>query len=252
MKVQFATAPAARLNDVPVVNGQIVSISDGSGYYYDMGGVRRPAAGVVPVSSLPIVGQSNLIYLLLLSNKAKCYVWNATSQDYLIVGGDVDVEAMTYSAYDQLSTAEKNDGTIRFVTNKPGNVANVIYLNSVEWCTAPSLATTQQAGIVKVDGTSITIDNQGTISGLSAASEIAYSNTTSHMVATTVQAAIDELKQSSGGSTAATTSYNNATSGLQATNVQAAIDELLGKITTLEAAAARSLDVETGNLSNNS
>lgn len=252
MKVQFATTPAARLNDVPVVNGQIVSISDGSGYYYDMGGVRRPAAGVVPVSSLPIVGQSNLIYLLLLSNKAKCYVWNATAQDYLIVGGDVDVEQMTYSAYDQLSSAQKNDGTIRFITQKPGNVANVIYLNSVEWCSAPSVATAQQAGVVKVDGTSITVTADGTISGKSAASEITYSNTTSHMIATTVQAAIDELKASGGGSSAATTTYDNTTSHLTATDVQAAIDELLGRIVDLETASARSLDVETGNLSNNS
>ncbi len=57
------------------------------------------------------------------------------------------------------------------------------------------------------------------------ADDIAYSNATSGLTATTVQDAIDEaLGAASGG--AADITYDNATSGLTADDVQAAIDEL--------------------------
>lgn len=57
------------------------------------------------------------------------------------------------------------------------------------------LATTSNAGIVKPDGISITVDANGKISTPSqTASTISYSNTSSHLSANKVQGAIDELK----------------------------------------------------------
>ena len=56
-------------------------------------------------------------------------------------------------------------------------------------------ATTSNAGIVKPDGISITVDANGKISTPSqTASTISYSNTSSHLSANKVQGAIDELK----------------------------------------------------------
>lgn len=58
-----------------------------------------------------------------------------------------------------------------------------------------NIATTGTAGIVKVDGTTITI-TEGTISApQQEADDVDYDNTTSGLIATDVQAAIDELKQ---------------------------------------------------------
>ena len=72
-----------------------------------------------------------------------------------------------------------------------------------------------------------------------AAANVSYDGTTSGLVATSVQAAIDELAQ--GGSVtveADDVTYDNTSSGLTATDVQAAIDELatsgLGNWTKLD------------------
>lgn len=61
------------------------------------------------------------------------------------------------------------------------------------------------------------------------ADDVSYDNTTSGLLATNVQSAIDELQNeiaSGGAASAADVSYSNTSSGLVATNVQSAIDEL--------------------------
>lgn len=64
------------------------------------------------------------------------------------------------------------------------------------------------------------------------AEDIPYDNTTSGLMATDVQAAIDEIAQGGGGggTAASAVSYDNTGSGLSATNVQDAIDEVYGDI----------------------
>ena len=57
------------------------------------------------------------------------------------------------------------------------------------------------------------------------AANVSYDNTTSGLTATSVQAAIDEVKNDIPANAAAVP-YSNTSSGLTATNVQAAIDEL--------------------------
>ena len=64
------------------------------------------------------------------------------------------------------------------------------------------------------------------IKGADDASEISYDNTTSHLTASNVQAAIDEVVADIGSLAAEDVSYDNTDSGLTADNVQAAIDEL--------------------------
>lgn len=67
------------------------------------------------------------------------------------------------------------------------------------------------------------------------AEDVAYTNTTSHLTATNVQAAIDELATASPSTPAASAvTYSNTTSGLTATNVQAAIDEVNGKVASVD------------------
>ena len=66
------------------------------------------------------------------------------------------------------------------------------------------------------------------------AEDVPYDNTGSGLMATDVQAAIDELAQGGGGggTAASAVSYDNTGSGLTATNVQDAIDEVYGDIPT--------------------
>ena len=90
---------------------------------------------------------------------------------------------------------------------------------------ARDASTMTQAVGVGSDGKLYTRPGSGGGGGASTAAEVSYDNTTSHMTATDVQAAIDELK-SSGGGTASGTSYDNTQSGLTADDVQEAIDEL--------------------------
>lgn len=64
------------------------------------------------------------------------------------------------------------------------------------------------------------------------AEDVPYDNTGSGLMATDVQAAIDEIAQGGGGggTAAAAVSYDNTGSGIAATNVQDAIDEVYGDI----------------------
>ena len=74
------------------------------------------------------------------------------------------------------------------------------------------------------------------IKGADDASEISYDNTESHLTASNVQAAIDEVVTDIGSITSPTASdvsYDNTDSGLTADDVQSAIDEVNGKFMPL-------------------
>ena len=61
MQVTFTYVEQSKLASVPITDGQLIAISDQSGYYYDMGGVRyQVGAGSspVPVGGLPM-GMAN-------------------------------------------------------------------------------------------------------------------------------------------------------------------------------------------------
>lgn len=67
------------------------------------------------------------------------------------------------------------------------------------------------------------------------AEDIGYDNSTSHLTADNVQAAIDEVVGDITGLDAEDVAYDNTDSGLTATDVQAAIDEVAGDISGLSA-----------------
>lgn len=56
-----------------------------------------------------------------------------------------------------------------------------------------NIATVVNAGIVKPDGTTIKINSSGVIRAEASGSGVSYNNSTTHMTATDVQGAIDEL-----------------------------------------------------------
>ena len=68
-----------------------------------------------------------------------------------------------------------------------------------------------------------------------AAEDVGYDNSTSHLTADNVQAAIDEVVSDIAGLDAEDVSYDNTNSGLTATDVQAAIDEVAGDISGISA-----------------
>lgn len=72
-------------------------------------------------------------------------------------------------------------------------------------------------------------------SGGGTAEDVTYDNTASHLEATDVQAAIDELSGEIAGLSADDVSYDGTDSGLSAVTVQSAIDETVNKIETIGA-----------------
>ena len=84
------------------------------------------------------------------------------------------------------------------------------------------------------------------IKGADDASEISYDNTTSHLVASNVQAAIDEVVSEIGSIAASDVSYDNTDSGLTAATVQAAVDEVTGMVKSLVSYATTTVSVTVG------
>lgn len=87
------------------------------------------------------------------------------------------------------------------------------------------------------------------------ATSVSYSNTSSGLTATNVQAAIDEVKTDI-PSSAADVSYSNTTSGLSANTVQAAIDEVKAEVDAIPTSSILTGTIKgttsaNGNLSTN-
>lgn len=79
MNVQFITTTSEKLSALPLVNGQIIALSDRSGYYYDMGDTRYTASTVEFVDTLPATGVANTLYIY----NSEMYIW-ATSKYKLL------------------------------------------------------------------------------------------------------------------------------------------------------------------------
>lgn len=74
MDVKFITTTSEKLSDLPVVNGQIIALSDISGYYYDMNDTRYTASNIEFVNNLPTSGSANKLYIY----KNNIYTWNGS------------------------------------------------------------------------------------------------------------------------------------------------------------------------------
>lgn len=73
MDVTFITTTAAKLNSIPIVDGQVIAISDESSYYYDMNNKRNRVSGTAFVSNLVGTGQENMLYVV--SDPAGLYLY---------------------------------------------------------------------------------------------------------------------------------------------------------------------------------
>ena len=73
MDVTFITTTAAKLNSIPIVDGQVIAISDESSYYYDMSNKRNRVSGTAFVSNLVGTGQENMLYVV--SDPAGLYLY---------------------------------------------------------------------------------------------------------------------------------------------------------------------------------
>lgn len=134
MNVSFLTTTAANLNNVEVLDGQIIALTDTNGYYYDMGSKRHPATGLRTVSELPEVGEDNTIYAIFSTryNKVECYMYDIDTSAYMPIWGSVDFESMTWAQYNALTDEEKNDGTVRFITDKNASALSQVINDSQE------------------------------------------------------------------------------------------------------------------------
>ena len=87
MDVKFITAPRSRLNDIQIVNGQLIYLSDEAAAFYDMSNTRYSLSGVTFVNGLPASGSSGLIYVDLSTTPYSLWLWNDTENDFINLSG---------------------------------------------------------------------------------------------------------------------------------------------------------------------
>ena len=114
------------------------------------------------------------------------------------------------------------------------------------------IATTTDVGVVKPDGTTITIDSNGTISSHEAvqslpASSITYDNTTSGTTATNAQDALDEISgvANQGLDTAQIAVANASTALNRLDAMDSVVSDILTRLAAVEAVANRALITES-------
>lgn len=81
MDVRYITVKSNKLNTIPIVDGQIIAISDKDAWFYDMEGTRRVVSGQKMVESLPTdtsgIYPDTLFFVTSGPNKGICW-WTGT------------------------------------------------------------------------------------------------------------------------------------------------------------------------------
>ena len=85
MDVKFIVTDRAHLDQLTVVNGQIIYLSDENATFYDMSNTRLAIASIQKVSGLPNAGNEGIIYINTNDNPIRAYVWNATSSAFVAI-----------------------------------------------------------------------------------------------------------------------------------------------------------------------
>ena len=152
------------------------------------------------------------------------------------------------------STVNAQENMIYGVVNASGNVdASIWDANASTYRSLSGyVATTSSLGLVRPDGTTITIDANGVISCHAdvtslPSSAITYDNTTSGLAATNAQLAIDEVKTISDDATASASSAMSqaqtaAQSAANASTAAAAAQQNAANASTAAAAAQQAAD----------
>lgn len=88
MEVVFITTTKDKLDTVPVINGQVLALSDADGYFYDHGDKRHSVSGHTIAATLPAVGIAGQTYIITegTSEYPKgLYVWNTSTSNWIDV-----------------------------------------------------------------------------------------------------------------------------------------------------------------------
>lgn len=106
--IKYIKTTSANLDDLPIVNGQLIALTDTDGLYYDLDNVRHVAgsgAGSITLEGLEDVDLSSLVDGQILQYDSATEKWiNATV-----------VETISSDDFDDLPQEEKDNGTAYFI-----------------------------------------------------------------------------------------------------------------------------------------
>lgn len=85
MDVKFICVKKQNLNSVPIVNGQLIALTDRGGIYYDMDSVRRNMSQKEIITTLPSTGNSDTLYVVTSGSKPGIYVWDEVTKKFILI-----------------------------------------------------------------------------------------------------------------------------------------------------------------------
>lgn len=88
MDVKFITVRKANINTVPVVDGQVIAVTDYNAFYYDMNSKRYLLSAVHVNESLSGVGQTSDIYVINDGDSKGIYVWSDDDSSYHLIANE--------------------------------------------------------------------------------------------------------------------------------------------------------------------
>jgi len=130
MDVQFITTSRARIDSLPVVNGQLIYLFDENMSYYDMNNVRNPVSSVREVNGLPQTGYPEFLYVDTSTTPRNTYVWNSTTEEFERVGDHPTVLVDTLQAGDSSLTFEDSAITTNSTFDIYASVVGFYYTSS--------------------------------------------------------------------------------------------------------------------------
>lgn len=121
MLPSFISTTSDKIDTVPIDDGQIIVLSDKSGYFYDFDGKRRAVGGISFIPDLSESGQEDILYIC--TEPAGLYLWNSGEYSSIVHDSnipDLSVEnerlgCMLYKT--GADTSEWGAGTTYFCRN---------------------------------------------------------------------------------------------------------------------------------------
>ena len=107
MDVKFITTTSGQLDEIQIVNGQIIALSDINAYFYDMGDMRRPASAQVKVSTLPETGVEGIWYTCLDENQPGIFVWDNST--FVKIADAVTLDSAAEIKYDNTTSGLQSE-----------------------------------------------------------------------------------------------------------------------------------------------
>lgn len=87
MLPSFISTTSDKIDTVPVEDGQIIVLSDKSGYFYDFDGKRRAVGGISFIPDLSESGQEDILYIC--TEPAGLYLWNSGEYSSIVHDSNV-------------------------------------------------------------------------------------------------------------------------------------------------------------------